>query len=112
MRQDIRRLWKSWKDLEKRYKKTGFLRIAAGDVEPEEWETWWNSNSFKLEEPAGNAARPETGESLPQMRNGWGVIQYGTEAVDAAALESRIWMRIRMKRKRRSFDDGREKRAA
>lgn len=21
-----------------------FLRIAAGDVEPEEWEQWWNSN--------------------------------------------------------------------
>ena len=27
-----------------------FLRIAAGDVEPEEWETWWNSNRPKLEE--------------------------------------------------------------
>lgn len=25
-----------------------FLRIAAGDVEPEEWEQWWNSNKLDL----------------------------------------------------------------
>ena len=27
-----------------------FLRVAAGEVEPEEWEKWWNSNEVKLEE--------------------------------------------------------------
>ena len=27
-----------------------FLRIAAGETEPKEWETWWNSNLFKLAE--------------------------------------------------------------
>ena len=26
-----------------------FLRVAAGEVEPEEWEKWWNSNKTKLE---------------------------------------------------------------
>ncbi len=27
-----------------------FLRVTAGDVEPGEWEKWWNSNKVKLEE--------------------------------------------------------------
>ncbi len=27
-----------------------FLRVAAGETEPKEWETWWNSNLFKLAE--------------------------------------------------------------
>ena len=24
-----------------------FLRVAAGEIEPVEWETWWNSNRLK-----------------------------------------------------------------
>ncbi len=27
-----------------------FLRVAAGEIEPVEWEKWWNSNRLKLEE--------------------------------------------------------------
>lgn len=27
-----------------------FLRVAAGEAEPKEWETWWNRNRSKLEE--------------------------------------------------------------
>ena len=27
-----------------------FLRVAAGEVEPKEWETWWNGSRPKLEE--------------------------------------------------------------
>lgn len=27
-----------------------FLRVVAGDVEPEEWEKWWNSHKMKLED--------------------------------------------------------------
>ncbi len=27
-----------------------FLRVAAGDTGPEEWEKWWDSNRLKLEE--------------------------------------------------------------
>ena len=27
-----------------------FLRVAAGEVEPKEWEVWWNSHSLKLKE--------------------------------------------------------------
>ena len=26
-----------------------FLHVAAGNVEPEEWEKWWNSNKARLE---------------------------------------------------------------
>ena len=28
-----------------------FLQVAAGKVEPEEWETWWNSNQARLKRP-------------------------------------------------------------
>ena len=41
-----------------------FLRVAAGDVEPEEWETWWNSNSFKLEEALN---RGDRGRIMPAL---------------------------------------------
>ena len=27
-----------------------FLHVAAGNVEPEEWETWWNGNKARPEE--------------------------------------------------------------
>lgn len=27
-----------------------FLRVAAGEIEPKEWEKWWNSNKARLEE--------------------------------------------------------------
>ena len=27
-----------------------FLRVAAGEVEPEEWEKWWDVNGLRLEE--------------------------------------------------------------
>ena len=27
-----------------------FLRVAAGEIEPEEWGKWWNGNKVKLEE--------------------------------------------------------------
>ena len=41
-----------------------FLRIAAGDVEPEEWETWWNSNRLKLEE---TLTRGDRGRIMPAL---------------------------------------------
>ena len=41
-----------------------FLHVAAGDVEPEEWETWWNSNSFKLEEALN---RGDRGRMMPAL---------------------------------------------
>ena len=41
-----------------------FLRIAAGDVEPEEWETWWNSNRPKLEE---TLTRGDRGRIMPAL---------------------------------------------
>ena len=34
-----------------------FLRVAAGEVETEEWEKWWNSNRDMLEK----TLRAETG---------------------------------------------------
>ena len=27
-----------------------FLRVAAGEVEPEEWAKWWDVNGLRLEE--------------------------------------------------------------
>ena len=41
-----------------------FLRIAAGDVEPEEWEQWWNSNKTGLEE---NLTRGDRGRMMPAL---------------------------------------------
>ena len=41
-----------------------FLRIAAGDVEPEEWEQWWNSNRLKLEE---TLTRGDRGRIMPAL---------------------------------------------
>ena len=41
-----------------------FLRIAAGDVEPEECETWWNSNRLKLEETLN---RGDRGRIMPAL---------------------------------------------
>ena len=41
-----------------------FLRVAAGDVEPEEWETWWNSNRSKLEESLN---RGDRGRMMPAL---------------------------------------------
>ena len=34
-----------------------FLRVAAGEVEPKEWEAWWNSHSLKLEESLNRGDR-------------------------------------------------------
>ena len=39
-----------------------FLRVAAGEVEPKEWETWWNSNRLKLEEALN---RGDRGQIMP-----------------------------------------------
>ncbi len=41
-----------------------FLRVAAGEVEPEEWEAWWNSNSLKLEESLN---RGDRGRMMPAL---------------------------------------------
>lgn len=41
-----------------------FLRVAAGEVEPEEWETWWNSNRPKLEEALN---RGDRGRMMPAL---------------------------------------------
>ena len=37
-----------------------FLRVAAGEVEPEEWGKWWNSNRDKLEENLPESHRERT----------------------------------------------------
>lgn len=39
-----------------------FLRVVAGDVEPEEWEKWWNSHKMKLEETLN---RGDQGRIMP-----------------------------------------------
>ena len=41
-----------------------FLRVAAGEVEPEEWEAWWNSNKTKLEESLN---RGDRGRMMPAL---------------------------------------------
>lgn len=39
-----------------------FLHVAAGNVEPEEWEKWWNSNKDRLEEALN---RGDRGRMMP-----------------------------------------------
>ena len=41
-----------------------FLRVAAGETEPEEWEKWWNSNKIKLEE---TLTRGDRGRMMPVL---------------------------------------------
>lgn len=41
-----------------------FLRVAAGEVEPKEWEAWWNSNRRKLEEVLN---RGDRGRMMPAL---------------------------------------------
>ena len=41
-----------------------FLRVAAGEMEPEEWETWWNSNKARLEEFLN---RGDRGRMMPAL---------------------------------------------
>lgn len=41
-----------------------FLRVAAGEMEPEEWEAWWNSNRLKLEEVLN---RGDRGRMMPAL---------------------------------------------
>ncbi len=41
-----------------------FLRVAAGEVEPKEWETWWNGNRPKLEELLN---RGDRGRLMPAL---------------------------------------------
>ncbi len=41
-----------------------FLRVAAGEVEPEEWAKWWNSNKFKLDEALN---RGDRGRMMPAL---------------------------------------------
>ena len=43
-----------------------FLRVAAGEVEPKEWEAWWNSNRVKLEEVLN---RGDRGRMMPALWN-------------------------------------------
>ena len=43
-----------------------FLRVAAGEVEPKEWEAWWNSNRPKLEETLN---RGDRGRLMPALWN-------------------------------------------
>ena len=40
------------------------LRVAAGEVEPKEWEVWWNSHSLKLEESLN---RGDRGRMMPAL---------------------------------------------
>ena len=44
--------------------KQKFLQVAAGKVEPEEWETWWNSNQARLEEALN---RGDRGRMMPAL---------------------------------------------
>ena len=48
-----------------------FLRVAAGEVEPEEWEKWWNSNRDMLEK---NLTR---GDRVRIMSGFWTATYYG-----------------------------------
>ena len=41
-----------------------FLRVAAGEVEPEEWGKWWNSNRSRLEE---NLTRGDLARIMPVL---------------------------------------------
>ena len=41
-----------------------FLRVAAGEMESEEWETWWNSNKARLEEFLN---RGDRGRMMPAL---------------------------------------------
>ena len=41
-----------------------FLRVAAGEVEPEEWEKWWNSNRDMLEK---NLTRGDQKRIMPAL---------------------------------------------
>lgn len=41
-----------------------FLRVAAGEIEPVEWEKWWNSNRVKLEETLN---RGDRGRIMPAL---------------------------------------------
>ena len=41
-----------------------FLHVAAGEIEPEEWEKWWNSNRVKLEETLN---RGDRGRIMPAL---------------------------------------------
>lgn len=41
-----------------------FLRVAAGETEPEEWEKWWNSNKAGLEEIL---TRGDRGRMMPAL---------------------------------------------
>ena len=43
-----------------------FLRVTAGEVEPKEWEIWWNSNKIKLEESLN---RGDRGRMMPALWN-------------------------------------------
>jgi len=47
-----------------------FLRVTAGDVEPEEWEGWWNSHKAKLEE---SLTRGDQVRIMPAL---WGASYY------------------------------------
>lgn len=40
--------------------------MAAGEVEPEEWKTWWNSNQTRLEESLN---RGDRGRMMPAAWN-------------------------------------------
>jgi len=43
----------TWREIKMSFQdemKQMFLRVTAGDVEPEEWEKWWNGNKRKLDE--------------------------------------------------------------
>ncbi len=42
--------------------KQTFLRVASGEVEPEDWEAWWNGNRLKLEETLN---RGDRGRMMP-----------------------------------------------
>ena len=41
-----------------------FLRVTAGEVEPREWKTWWNSNRSKLKEALN---RGDRGRMMPAL---------------------------------------------
>ncbi len=43
-----------------------FLRVAAGEIEPEEWGKWWNGNKVKLEEIL---TRGDRGRMMPALWN-------------------------------------------
>ncbi len=41
-----------------------FLRVAAGEIEPKEWEKWWISNKARLEE---NLTCGDRGRMMPAL---------------------------------------------